>query len=314
MNESNMMFKQSVFFDENHELNDTGILLYVDALRLNRENDLPDVLVEHVANSAKDLKRIYEYYEFVKDDDTSELSPHPYFDKSYQSNTPIKALRNRQILKIAAAIILLLGVSYLVYYSISGNEKDGDGEISRPYTPPQPQDTSRKSPNTSKGPITEVNGNTQNNTDSSRQTNSNTAQNNNRPQVPQNPRPFEEVFSNTEIQAMQIKRIDERLGKTTRSESLHVVYPLINMKIKTATFSFRWKNPIEDSLQLEIFTKYTQEPSKRIIYKIAPKDSVFAITKSLKPFLYYWELKKIMDNGRKPVLKKGKFLIEKRKK
>lgn len=309
MNESNMMFKQSVFFDENHELNDTGILLYVDALRLNRENDLPDVLVEHVANSAKDLKRIYEYYEFVKDDDTSELTPHPYFDKSYQSNTPIKALRNRQIMKIAAAIILLLGVSYLVYV-MSGNEKSkagggqiGKNEDSTQQKPPTIVDSNNltKTKNTSFADTTE-------------KEKTLPIAKEKTPQVPQNPRPFEEVFSNTEIQAMQIKYIDDRLGQTTRSESLKVVYPLINTKIKAPTFSFRWENPIEDSLRLEIFTKNTQEQNKRIIYKIAPRDSTFTIPKPLKPFLYYWELKKIMDNGRKKTIKKGKFLMEKRKK
>ncbi|EAY29907.1 hypothetical protein M23134_05780 [Microscilla marina ATCC 23134] len=74
------MFKQFVFFDDNNELNDTGILLYVDALRLNREKELPSELTTHILHSPNDRKRVLEYYEFVKDDDIRELMPHPYFD------------------------------------------------------------------------------------------------------------------------------------------------------------------------------------------------------------------------------------------
>ncbi|OJJ14282.1 hypothetical protein BKI52_43135 [marine bacterium AO1-C] len=298
MNENNMMFKQSVFFDENHELNDTGILLYVDALRLKRENELPDILVEHVANSENDLKRIYEYYEFVKDDDISELTPHPFFDKSSQSNTPIKALGNGQILKIAAAILLLLGVAYIVSI-MSGDNPD------------TPSGISNKAMDADKFPLPPIT--TETVEDSGIAVN-----NNNQEQkkvVPQKKLPaFEEVFSQTELQAMHMPYIDrliERSGNN-RSESLQVLYPLVDTEILDQKLSFRWKNPIQDSLYLEVFTKDT-EATDRKIYKIAPKDSIFVLSSLLKPFLYYWELKKKQDSGRKTLVSRGRFLIQKRK-
>ncbi len=80
MKKDQLMFKQFVFFDDNNELNDTGVLLYVDALRLNREKELPGELTTHILHSSSDRKRVLEYYEFVKDDDIQELMPHPYFD------------------------------------------------------------------------------------------------------------------------------------------------------------------------------------------------------------------------------------------
>jgi hypothetical protein len=76
-----VVFKPSTFLDDNHQLNDTGVLLYVDALRLNREKDLPQELAAHILHSPTDRKRVLEYYEFVKGDDIQELTPHPYFDK-----------------------------------------------------------------------------------------------------------------------------------------------------------------------------------------------------------------------------------------
>ncbi|EAY28400.1 hypothetical protein [Microscilla marina] len=79
MKEDQVMFKPSVFFDDNNELNDSGILLYVDALRLNREKELPGELTAHILRSPHDRRRILEYYEFIKDDDIRELMPHPYF-------------------------------------------------------------------------------------------------------------------------------------------------------------------------------------------------------------------------------------------
>jgi len=298
MNENNMMFKQSVFFDENHELNDTGVLLYVDALRLNKENELPDVLIEHVANSDNDLKRIYEYYEFVKDDDISELTPHPFFDKSYQSSTPIKALKNGQILKIAAALVLLLGIAYIV--SIFNKEK-----------PDTPNGISDKVMEDDQFPLPPTEPETIN-TD-------NLAKNNQKQQKEPSPLPnklpdFNEVFGKAELQAMRMPYIDrliERNGNN-RSESLQVLYPLLDTEILDQILSFRWKNPIQDSLYLEVFTKET-EATNRKIYKIAPKDSIFALPSQLKPFLYYWELKKKQDSGRKTLITRGRFIVQKRR-
>ena len=297
MNENNMMFKQSVFFDENHELNDTGILLYVDALRLNKENQLPDILVEHVTNSENDLKKIYEYYEFVKDDDVNELLPHPYFDKSYQHRTPVKSLRNGQILKIAAAVILLLGIGYTISL-MGGNEQS------------IPNGISDKAMNADKFPLPPV---------SPKIRGQDRIAKNNEQEAklvapPQKLPDFEDVFSNTELQAMHMPYIDrliERNGNK-RSNGLQVLFPLIDTIILDQKLSFRRKIPIHDSLYLEIFTKETTTDRPQV-FKIAPKDSAFTLPSVLKPFLYYWELKKKQGNGRKTLLSRGRFLVQKRK-
>lgn len=320
MKESNMMFKQSVFFNDNHELNDTGILLYVDALRLNRENDLPPELIGHVADSVNDQKRIFEYYEFVKDDDIKELLPHPYFDKASKGKTSVRTLKVTQVLRIAAAIVVMLGIGYLFSLLNNSNSNNKRNVISEKDS----TNSGKTLPEEKKTPLKEL-AQENNKSESLKKDSSGPSLANHEihanakakeeslqvltkeppPRLPST----EEVFKNL-IAMQKIPYYDDQIERinSNRSESLRVMIPRVDDIIKKMV-TFRWKNPVEDSIRIELFTKATEE--NREIYMVAPKDSTFTLPVTLSPHLYYWEIKQVLNNRRMKRVGIGRFIIRK---
>lgn len=321
MKESNMMFKQSVFFNDNNELNDTGILLYVDALRLNRENDLPPKLIEHVADSVNDQKRIFEYYEFVKDDDVRELLPHPYFDKASKGKTSVRTLKVTQVLRIAAAIVIILGIGYLFSLLDNGNSNNKHNVISEKdstnsgKTLPEEKKTTLKELAQENDKSKSLKKNSSGPSLANREIHSHTKAKEESPQVlTKEPPPrvpsTEEVFQHL-IAMQKVPYYDNQIERinNNRSESLWVMAPRIDDIIKKIV-TFRWKNPVEDSIRIELFTKATEENRK--IYMVAPKDSAFTLPVTLSPHLYYWEVKQVLNNRRMKRVGIGRFIIRRR--
>lgn len=302
MKENHVMFKQSVFFDDNNELNDTGILLYVDALRLNRENELPAELVDHILNSPGDQKKIFEYYEFVKDDDIQELVPHPYFDKKSQRNTPVLGINKTQGLGIAAALLLTVGGGYLANKYLGSQQENADkvalsDSSKKTNTPPTTENKGTVEPIAQKK-------NTPPNTPTPKPKQVTPKK---LEKAPNTPHP--NLLENKELLAMsRITYYDkqiERLGNT-RSSSIKVLTPTIDYKSNNVVFS--WSNPVEDSLKLEVFTKSTDEVGRKV-FMIAPKDSSFTLPTGFSPSLYYWELKQVLNNRREKRVGLGRFII-----
>lgn len=314
MKENHVMFKQSVFFDDNNELNDTGILLYVDALRLNRESELPEELVEHVTNSANDQKKVFEYYEFVKDDDIQELIPHPYFDKSVKAKTPVISLSRMQGLSIAAAVVMLLGGGYLVSKSLNKNNNPHPTSlidtITNKPTPSinpddnkQPETPIAKSENSDSNQPKEINSNQK---DAKKVISPQPKVENKRPTPPKN-----DLLSNENLLAMHgMPHYDRQIDRAGISRgNLKVLAPKIDAEVKQ-TITFAWNTPVEDSLKLEVFTKETDETGRKI-FMIAPKDSTFTLPVKLNAKLYYWELKQVIDDGKEKRVGLGRFFIKK---
>lgn len=100
------------FMGISRHLQDEQIALYVDALKLNRTNRLPANLREHVAQCQACRKNITELYSLLRDEDYSNAGPHPFFDEVSlkQSRFP------GEFLRLAAAIVALVGVAFVVYY------------------------------------------------------------------------------------------------------------------------------------------------------------------------------------------------------
>lgn len=304
MKENHVMFKQSVFFDDNNELNDTGILLYVDALRLNRESELPEELVEHILNSPSDQKKIFEYYEFVKDDDIQELLPHPYFDKKSQKNSTIVGINKTQGVGIAAALLLTMGGGYLAnkYW---GNDNNINNVKKIALT-----DSSKKTdtslPNQNQGKVKPIAQNKKTPPSYLSSKEQQTTENKKQalPQAPQS-----NFLENQELLAMHhIPYYDKQIDRlnNTRSGNIKVIAPAIDDRKKNIVFS--WNSPVQDSLRLEVFTKDTEESGRRV-FMIAPKDSSFTLPAGFSPSLYYWELKQLLNNRREKRVGIGRFII-----
>jgi hypothetical protein len=108
------------FFTERHHLTEEGVALYVDALRLERTEELPAEIRIHVEGCEECQRQIVESHEVMKAIRVDRSRPHPYFDRQVREPgvqyTPYR---------IAAAVA---GVALLAagYYAI----------VSRDTTPP----------------------------------------------------------------------------------------------------------------------------------------------------------------------------------
>jgi len=93
-------------------LQDEQVALYVDALKLNRTNELPSNLREHVAQCQECRKNITGLYSLLIDEDYSNAGPHPFFDEVGLKRSWFP----REFVRLAAAIVALVGVALVVYY------------------------------------------------------------------------------------------------------------------------------------------------------------------------------------------------------
>lgn len=66
-----------IFFDQEGHLNDSGITLYVEALKLNLENQLPVELIQHLEECPYCQYEVFDFYQMMKDEP---LESHPYLD------------------------------------------------------------------------------------------------------------------------------------------------------------------------------------------------------------------------------------------
>ncbi len=99
----------NTFFDHVH-LNDEGVALYVDALRLGKTDRLPREVREHVAGCQECRKYVTGLFTLVGDQESGQEGRHPYFD------TPKEARPGSMFYRIAAALVAVAGVGVLAYY------------------------------------------------------------------------------------------------------------------------------------------------------------------------------------------------------
>lgn len=121
---------------EGEHLNDAGIGLYVEAKLVNREADLPAKMRDHVKECAICQREIYEFYQFMQDENVSNSSVHTFLDNYQQTlsptQTPIFSFP-RRVMNIAAAVVILFVVGW-VMFNIPGNKKESlISEINSPF-------------------------------------------------------------------------------------------------------------------------------------------------------------------------------------
>ncbi|MBD3410700.1 MAG: hypothetical protein GF419_10905 [Ignavibacteriales bacterium] len=97
-------------------LRDDALALYLDALRLDRRDDLADELLEHVRDCPVCRREILRLDEALREEDFSALGPHPLLDQeAIQEEERRRRKRSWTIFGVVAAVVLAAAVyAYLL--------------------------------------------------------------------------------------------------------------------------------------------------------------------------------------------------------
>jgi len=101
------------FFEKDAHLTEEAVSLYVDALKLGRAGSLPPTILRHVERCQYCKEEITGLFSLLSGEDYSKTGPHPFFDESTSKTQG----RSFSILKIAAAVVAVMGVGFLGYMS-----------------------------------------------------------------------------------------------------------------------------------------------------------------------------------------------------
>jgi hypothetical protein len=137
------MNRRSSFFDSAHHLNQDGINLYVDALKLERQLDLPEDVRAHVAECQICKQQILDLTILLRDV-SFPREAHPFFDREHT----VQRTAFSSSFRVAASVALLIGASAIVAYLVMRHPEQ---QVTQ-RTPPIPNvDTARaaKTPLTS---------------------------------------------------------------------------------------------------------------------------------------------------------------------
>ncbi len=98
------------YFDKGLHLNDLGLALYVDGLKLKRVDQLPKAVREHVSECAQCRKDVYELELVMDDRKYARLDSHPYFGQ-------LGGKREiRYLYRLAASVAILIGIGAAGYF------------------------------------------------------------------------------------------------------------------------------------------------------------------------------------------------------
>jgi len=131
------------FFESNTHLTEEGIALYVDALKLNRLDELPDDVREHVADCQACKRHVTGLYSLLADEDYRSVGRHPYFDRTKKD----ARVSNRPMMyRIAAAFLGIVAIGVIAYYITStGGREKGEQPASADRTTAQADSLAAKS-------------------------------------------------------------------------------------------------------------------------------------------------------------------------
>jgi len=99
------------FFDGDSHVTEEAAALYVDALKLNRTDQLPSVLLNHVADCMRCKAEVMGLFSVLEDQKYDRSEAHPYFDRETNTRKWM-----RQAYRIAAVILLVIGVGVAIYF------------------------------------------------------------------------------------------------------------------------------------------------------------------------------------------------------
>ncbi|EAY27335.1 hypothetical protein [Microscilla marina] len=304
------MNKNSNFFDEQGHLNDAGIMLWADAMRLQRELELPEALQEHLELCSQCRMSVFDYYEFKKEDDIAELANHFYFDNKEVSEQPIKqtpvkpittvkakgrtGIIQRQI-AVAASVVVLLVAGFWVAQNINKKPATNPGIANQNVS-----DTNRNTPSVKdKSVKTHPNKLAEKNIDSAKQ------KSNEPPKV-------KEVVQNPPAPVFDdaIAFLDQKIQRNTHNRgNQKASQPQQGATFKAGeSIGFSWdSSQAAEAFELRLFTKNTQGMPQ--IIKIDGATSQYQFTGQLKSGKHYWRLFKV-NQGRKKEISLGSFQVK----
>lgn len=307
------------YFDENGHLNDAGVTLWVDALRLKREADLPEALQEHL-ELCKDCRvSVFEYYEFKREDDIAELANHPYFaqlDAAQANETPVvsinkntnkekaqptKTVSLQRRLAVAASVVVLLVAGWMISQNLGGN-KSNNGVISGKNDTTQRQ-KNKTDKNTEKSLAENKNSNNASKDTTSDKEQQDKTKEDKKEDKPKEDRPQEinPVFSEA------IAFMDAKIAKKGATRGRDVPAPALDANFANGQgVLFEWKTGTADAFQLRVMTNKTKNNPQ--IIKINGGLSQYKLS-GLKPGKYYWELFKV-SQGRSTSVGLGRFTMK----
>ena len=114
----------SQYFNNDVHLNDESIALYVDALKLDKPDALPEIIVTHVADCAECKTAVFELDSLVTED-FGQTASHPFFDQT-KANVP--SFGAGSLLRIAAVLVLTILGGAFIYTLL---QKSTESEIAR---------------------------------------------------------------------------------------------------------------------------------------------------------------------------------------
>lgn len=327
------MRKKIILLDAKGHLNDMGILLYVDALRLDREKDLPESLVNHVSECVQCKSQVIEYYQFKQDDKLSELDGHPYFDdlsNVQEGKQFFLSASLKNILTIAAMLIGFLCSFYIIYQLNSPQISSITAHINFDSLY---KDLEKTKVNQIREEISENNPTSDSITKEQsvvpREKEKIPAVEESVPVNPIEKKILSGTSSNTKkspdnLLSLHIRHWDkliekEHKGNYRSSENIEILYPKLDSIYKTSV-NFQWDSSLQDTLTLEIFTKESYDKEEKpLVFKIAPKVTSFQLPlsvtdstmHSLEKGLYYWKLfQEIQQTGRRKRIGVGRFRVD----
>jgi WD40 repeat protein len=121
------------FLDEEGHFNDSGITLYVEGLRLQRTQELPLELQEHLEECAKCQYEVLDFYQMMKSEDVSDLSVHPYFDRPKKLSLTQKIRHLAPKMMRVVAVLAFFAFSGILYLWSSRPRYEWVSEIQSPF-------------------------------------------------------------------------------------------------------------------------------------------------------------------------------------
>ena len=115
------------FFQQDH-LSEEGIALYVDALKLNRANELPSDVSVHVENCDVCKEQVIGVFELLKDEVYPVDLKHPFFDRSIREPFPLYS-SYRIAAVVAGAALLGGGYFYFMNQSPTHTSIKADSQL-----------------------------------------------------------------------------------------------------------------------------------------------------------------------------------------
>lgn len=304
------MKKNSHFFDENGHLNDAGIVLWSDAMRLKREHDLPEDLQEHLELCAQCRMNVFDYYEFKKEDDIAELANHHYFSPKASAiaksptQTPVREITAKTItlqrkLSIAASILVLLVAGWWATQNIGkSSQKTNNLAKKNSKDTVQNDSTSEKLPGNIEKNLSQNTPSKKKGEKTPLETDKEKEKKKSSQEVKQTP--MSPVFSEA------IAMLDQKIARNTRGASISA--PTLDAAYTQGqAILFQWNTEQAEAFELRVFNKKTQGTPQ--IIQISGAVSQHKLIKTLSKGKHYWRLFRV-NQGRKQEIGIGRFSIK----